>query len=136
MTTYCIDNKFVHLCGSFLSLMAKCVVCCKWEFYKITWFSPKQSRSRNRPFILSTRSAHAHRCVVSATNFTHEDLHLINTTFVKKNWLRHLIWIPLEKTDTEWRLSVNNNIPNSEQNEFKFKKKLSMSRSCVAHLSH
>ena len=67
---------------------------------RVTWFSPKQSCSRNRPFILSTWFAHAHRCVVSAPNFAHKNLHLINATLVEKYWLRPLVvWMPLNMRD-------------------------------------
>ena len=72
--------------------------CCKIRIHcRVTWFCPKQSCSRNRPFILSTWFAHAHRYVVSSPNFAHKNLHFINATLVEKYWWRHLaVWIPLD----------------------------------------
>ena len=67
---------------------------------RVTWFCPKQSCSRNRPFILSTWFAHAHSCVVSAPNFVHKNLHFINATSIEKYWLRRLVvWMPLNMRD-------------------------------------
>ena len=78
----------------------------KLKHFNFTWFSPKQSCSRNRPFILSTWFAHAQRCMVSAPTFIHEEFHFINATFVEKNWFRHLLGIPSKTKTSLWRVTA------------------------------
>ena len=60
----------------------------------VTWICPKQSSSGNRAFIFPTWFTHAHRNVVATSKLSHKSFYSINVTFVEKNCLRNLLWVP------------------------------------------